>query len=131
MKRYQKYYKNLCELLNTEEIRGGKSLKLEVDQFMDLSVEALANYQQPEDSSSYTAVSLCHYGKQNGDMMRDPEVCFRIIPEAKEAIPCYFRNDYVGKEEFIPFGYRSKGLDQFCDVWFRNLKEQGFFDVNK
>jgi hypothetical protein len=24
------------------------------------------------------AISVCHYGEQNGDLMRDPEMCFEL-----------------------------------------------------
>ena len=46
------------------------------------------------------ALSLCHYGEQNGDAMRDPEMCFEMVIEdgrLKRFDPYYYRNDYVGR----------------------------------
>jgi hypothetical protein len=43
------------------------------------------------------ALSLCHYGEQNGDAMRDPEMCFEMEVEDgrfKEIHAYYYRNDY-------------------------------------
>jgi hypothetical protein len=53
------------------------------------------------------------------------------------ATPVYFRNDYVGVEHAtVPglFGdvpvkpQLQKDLDAFASLWFRNLREQGFFE---
>ena len=82
------------------------------------------------------ALSLCHYGEQNGDAMRDPEMCFEM--EIKDGRlkgigPYYYRNDYVGREEFAhdqDSGAVDTGMvgkqKEFADLWGRNLKEQGF-----
>ncbi len=49
------------------------------------------------------ALSICHYGEQNGDAMRDPEMCFEMEIEdgkVKEFHPYYYRNDYMGVEQW-------------------------------
>lgn len=129
MKRYRKYYEQLEVLAQRklESIMVGRhsSKKFEIEGYMPLSVEFVC-WQHPKDSEEHGCISLCHYGLQNGDMMRDPEVMFRIHAAEKEAIPCYYRQDYLGIEQMIPYGYRSKSLDSFCDMWLRNLDSQGF-----
>ena len=40
---------------------------------------------------------VTHYGEQNGDLMRDPEMCFEI--RDGELDPYFYRNDYVGVEQ--------------------------------
>ena len=82
------------------------------------------------------ALSLCHYGEQNGDAMRDPEMCFEMEIEdgtLKSIEPFYYRNDYVGREEFAhdqdngAVNTRTvQKQKEFADIWGRNLKEQGF-----
>lgn len=118
MKRYQRYYKYINQLILITDSNHSKLIN---DPWMPLSVECW------KEGPDKWIVSLCHYGEQNGDLMRDPEVCFRV--SEGHAVPCSFRNDYAGFDEIIPLGKRSVGLDQFCDKWFKNIKEQGFFDV--
>jgi hypothetical protein len=85
-------------------------------------------------------VSLCHYGEQNGDAMRDPEVVFEVtqLRGSFQADPIYYRNDYLGLEQFVKFerdgkSYTRPGLQadlrRFVRSWFTNLRQQGFFDV--
>ena len=43
------------------------------------------------------AISVCHYGEQNGDLMRDPEMCFELgFIDGLHLSDFYYRNDYVG-----------------------------------
>lgn len=42
--------------------------------FLDLVVEAL----DESGPLGLPAISVAHYGKQNGDPMRDPEMCFEV-----------------------------------------------------
>ena len=83
-------------------------------------------------------LSIAHYGKQNGDPMRDPEMCFELgKPVGSNVIldPYYFRNDYIGTEQWsrdIVRGHYVALLDlhrqheRFAAVWDRNLRLQGF-----
>ena len=81
------------------------------------------------------ALSICHYGEQNGDLMRDPEMCFEIEIEdglAKEFHPYYFRNDYAGFEQNAVAergridATMIRSQREFSEVWSRNLLDQGF-----
>jgi len=85
-------------------------------------------------------VSLCHYGEQNGDAMRDPDIVYEIQSHESGdlALPTSFRNDYAGLNQEVfdygadgkPTGVRAKlqkELIAFSATWFKNLNEQGFF----
>src|SRR5574337_350632 len=56
-------------------------LRLERDPFLPLVIERLGSL-----------ISIAHYGEQNGDLMRDPEVCFRFGSWE----PLSFQQDYIG-----------------------------------
>ena len=47
-------------------------------------------------------ISVAHYGKQNGDPMRDPEMLFEVCRDGSEFAfdPYYWRNDYLGIERY-------------------------------
>ena len=50
---------------------------------------------------STNAISVCHYGEQNGDLMHDPEICFeRGFADGPHLNAFYSRNDYVGVEQW-------------------------------
>src|ERR1700712_2919403 len=82
------------------------------------------------------ALSICHYGIQNGDLMRDPEMCFEVEVDNGKVTdfhPYYFRNDYAGVEQNAvnPDTRRIDRamictLDDFAVEWSRNLTTQGF-----
>ena len=90
------------------------------------------------------AVSVTHYGEQNGDLMRDPEMCFELQIQDGQIValmPYYYRNDYMGiEEQSVSEGQRSQDGEQtirvhlkqirqhgkFARLWDRNLKQQGF-----
>jgi hypothetical protein len=119
--RYEDNYKKLTELLPP----GQDHLRIKSDPYTPLVVERLSANQ----------VSLCHYGEQNGDPMRDPEVVF-VISDG-HAKPVYFRNDFIGVEHATAqdlFGDvpvkpdLQRDLDSFVSTWWRNIREQGFFE---
>jgi hypothetical protein len=77
-------------------------------------------------------LSLCHYGKCNGDLMRDPEMVF--YKQNDDWFPIYFRNDWMGSEEFsctITEGKlvvrnkdRQQSQAEFADLWLLNIEDQ-------
>ena len=117
----------------------GSSVQIENEPYMALSVENIGLGPR-----GLPALSVTHYGEQNGDLMRDPEMCFELDIEGntvKEFCPYYFRNDYVGKEQFsvVYHGHDAdnkptytidllmmKGQREFARTWDRNLAAQGF-----
>ena len=52
----------------------GLYLKIDNSPFMELVIEAV----DESGPCGLPAISVAHYGKQNGDAMRDPEMCFEV-----------------------------------------------------
>lgn len=95
--------------------------------FMPLSVEKIFTDALGEHWS------FTHYGEQNGDLMRDPEVIFILQKETGRVIPSYFRSDYLGKENYYvwlengkPYFHPQpqKDLTQFCNDWLIQINQQ-------
>jgi hypothetical protein len=109
--------------------------KINNDPFMPLVIESIG-----EGPHGFSAVSVCHYGEQNGDLMRDPEMCFEISNNG-EWYPYYFRNDYLHVEQEVYFKddqgrslmlpKLKRELEQFARQWSKNLKQQGFVEAAK
>ena len=55
----------------------GLYLKMDDALFMELVIEAV----DESGPRGLPALSVAHYGEQNGDAMRDPEMCFEIEPD--------------------------------------------------
>jgi len=87
------------------------------------------------------AISIAHYGEQNGDLMRDPEMCFELAKPVGSTIifdPYYWRNDYVGVEQFsraivrghyVALSQLHEQHQHFATAWDRNLDLQGFAEA--
>lgn len=80
--------------------------------------------------------SLAHYGEQNGDLMRDPEMTIAIDFDAGTIEPMTWRNDYLGRLDEV-YKHNAAGqllysqrlrtsLDEFLWMWLKNIREQGF-----
>ena len=130
MKSYQEFATHLDQLLG-----GVHAVRITVPGYMPLSVEEIGS-----SGDGYRLVSLCHYGEQNGDLMRDPDIVFLFhnVPDGAAAEPVSFRNDYLGIVQEV-YRYDEAGkrthvlptlkqdLTEFAESWFANLKDQGFF----
>ena len=71
--------------------------------------------------------SMAHWGKQNGDVMRDPDIELAYDRTTDEWTPVSFRNDYVGvlNDDLGPAMIAD--LEEFLrNTWLPNLVEQGF-----
>ena len=112
-------------------------LKIENPPYMALVIEAT-----PEPGPcGGPSISVAHYGEQNGDLMRDPEMCFELSkpPLCSLALSSfYFRNDYLGIEQWSRFVrdeqysvnselYRQH--EEFARMWDRNIRAQGFLEA--
>ena len=133
MKTYQQFAKRLVDLLGDSQ-----AVRITVPGFMPLSIEEIL----PTDDG-HRQISLVHYGTQNGDLMRDPEIVFELRAAGDEifAEPVYFRNDYAGVENFVYTTREERpgvtvrlvnprlknDLKSFAGMWIRNLRAQGFF----
>jgi hypothetical protein len=112
------------------------TIKILNEPFMPLCVEFIGNY--GPSGTGNECVSFCHYGEQNGDAMRDPEVIFEIVPKDGEnyLFAYNYRNDYAGFESDV---FANDTLDRalaneinaFALLWAENLTEQGFVTATR
>ena len=130
MKVYQAFARDLNHLLN-----DARAVRITVPGYMLLSVEEIGS-----SGDGYRLVSLCHYGEQNGDLMRDPDIVFLFhnVSDGATAEPVSFRNDYLGIVQEV-YRYDKTGrrthvvpslkqeLTEFAGSWFATLRDQGFF----
>ncbi len=130
MKHYKEFARHLDQLLG-----GVQAVRITVPGFMPLSIEEIG---ATEDG--HRLVSLCQYGEQNGDLMRDPDMVFLFhnAPDGAAAEPVSFRNDYLGLSQEV-YRYDEAGrrthvvpslkqeLKAFAESWFADLKDQGIF----
>lgn len=113
----------------------GLHLRIENPPFMALTIEAT----DESGPRGLPAISVCHYGEQNGDAMRDPEMMFELELAGGEHLdPFYWRNDYVGIEQwsrFITDGQYThhselhRQHEKFAKLWDKNLRFQGFAEA--
>ena len=129
MNTYQHFATVLTALLGPDT-----AVRLTVSGFMALSVEDIG-----QSADGNRLISICHYGEQHGDLMRDPDMVFEIHAwaDAPAAEPLSFRNDYMGLLQEV-YRYDDDGrkthvnprlkaeLTSFARIWFHNLKDQGF-----
>ena len=117
------------------DIRGGlealkqRPIRLEVPGFMRLVIEHVGTGPRGGE-----LVSVAHYGEQNGDLMRDPEVVFEVA--AGQWQPVSIQQDYLGSyREAVFVGEDGKvyvrpaevrDIQAFARMWDRNIKAQGF-----
>lgn len=81
---------------------------------MDLTIEKVRSNE----------ISVAHYYKQRGDLMRDPEIVYRV--EDGEWIPVEYTQDpgiYQRDETGLP------SVEDFAETWDENLRRQGFLQV--
>ncbi len=126
---YRDFATHLDQLLD-----GHSAVRITVSGYMPLSVEEIGI-----DGEGHRLVSLCHYGEQNGDLMRDPDIVFMFqdTPSGSIAEPVSFKNDYLGLDQEV-YRYDDTGtrthldttlksqLREFAQIWLANLNEQGF-----
>lgn len=110
---------------------GKQAVRISVGGYMPLSVERIGR-----DADGNPLVSIMHFGIQEGDVMRDPELVFSLHEGMAE--PIEFRNDYLGVHQEV-YEYDGNGLRThvrprlkkellaFSGIWFKNLRDQGFF----
>lgn len=134
MRKINQEAKGVFDTLTEGLTKIGDHRKIENGAFMPLCIEVIGEVEINNDLQALE-ISFCHYGEQNGDLMRDPEMNFIVI--SGNYYPSYFRNDYVGVEEFSLFyddlgkleGIKPKTQRQhaiFAGQWALNLREQGF-----
>jgi hypothetical protein len=110
-------------------------LRIENPPYMALVIEAT----DESGPCGLPTLSVAHYGEQNGDAMRDPEMVFELgFAGGAHLNPFYFRNDYPAVEQwsrFIQDGnycYHTQLHQQhetFAKLWDKNLRQQGFAEA--
>lgn len=128
-------------ILHLIEAAGGLGkrphIAIENPPWMRLVVESL-----PEPGpSGEPVISVAHYGVQNGDLMRDPEMLFEVVREGEgtNLWPFYFRNDYVAVEQWsrrqdssgnmICQPALTREFEEFAKLWDANLVAQGYLQA--
>ena len=116
--------------------RPETTVKIENPPYMSLTVENIGLGPR-----GLPALSICHYGELNGDLMRDPEMCFELsnpLGMGWILAPYYFRNDYMGVEQYSRnregenYVFVRDLLHQhesFARTWDKNIRAQGFVEA--
>lgn len=122
-----------------ERLGNEQYIKLTSEEFMPLHFEFIG-----EVVTNYgvcNAFSLMHSFIQNGDLMRDPEMCFLHFTDDpgnvfKGLFPYTYQLDAIGVyQEAIKFHQfchmdidlcLQEQLSDFANLWLANVKDQGF-----
>jgi hypothetical protein len=123
----------LIQKLNTDD-----HIKIESTSFMPLTLEFLHNVEM--ETGVGKLYSLSHTYVQNGDLMRDPEMCFIVVAGQNgihtSIYPQMYQLDSMGLYEesvhldgtkvtgFIPIWQASHCA--FANMWLKNILAQGF-----
>ena len=107
-------------------------VKIENPPYLPLVIEAV----DESGPLGLPALSVAHYGEQNGDVMRDPEMCFELgLAGGEHLIPYSWRNDYVAVEQisraiirdhYVALLELQEQHEKFAATWDHNLQAQGY-----
>ena len=110
-------------------------LKIENPPYMELVIEAT----DESGPCGLPSLSVAHYGEQNGDLMRDPEMCFELgFAGGTHLNSFYWRNDYAGIEQWSRFIREGSYCyhtqlhaqhERFAKTWDNNLRQKGFAEA--
>ncbi len=109
-----------------EGIESGKST-LNTAAIMDLNYDFLG-----KDAKGQYSIALAHYYKQNGDMVPDPDMQIRVMPDTKMAEALSYQDIYGFQEIYSERDGKEtvdlrlkKDLNGFLKTWLGNLIQQG------
>ena len=113
----------------------GLYLKIDNPPFMELVIEAM----DESGPCGLPAISVAHYGEQNGDAMRDPEMCFELgFAGGPHLLAFYYRNDYAGIEQWSRYIREGQYVfhiqlhrehERVAALWDKNLNAQRFIEA--
>jgi hypothetical protein len=124
-------------LMEAGESEPGFHLHIDNPPWMPLDIEDILT----SGPNGLPTFSVAHYGKQNGDPMRDPEMLFEVRRDGSELTfdPYYWRNDYLGIERYSSFRDDEHKLftlanlkrqhEEFARLWDNNLRTQGYYEA--
>lgn len=137
----QQATKIFCKLL--KRLNRQQHLKLQADEFMPLTLEQIDEHITTPWGEG-KLYSLSHHYVLNGDLMRDPEICFIVVDNRNEEkefemigiYPQMYQQDNLGLYEesvriengklttFIKTWQHSHC--SFANLWLANIAKQGF-----
>jgi hypothetical protein len=115
-------------------VHTGKSVKDPKGGLMDLHFDYLG-----KDKKGNYLIALSHYFKQNGDLVPDPDMQIRILPEMKVAEAMTYQDQFGHQEIYPDKGdgkeyvdlRRKRELNKFLSQWLSNIIRQGHkIDLN-
>lgn len=116
---YEQNYQILEEIFG-DLAKLPEYVKLQSGGFMDLNMDNLGN----------NRIALSHNYKQNGDLIPDPDMEIRILPELKAVEALTYQDTYGYQTVYHGSGrvdIRAKQkLNVFLSHWLKNLRAQGF-----
>eukprot|EP01132_Coremiostelium_polycephalum_P013316 gene13316-16233_t len=98
-----------------DSLNGQQHRKILNDPYMSLTLEMVGQYIETPWGLA-NLYSLCHYYKQNGDLMQDPEMCFFSIDSRGD-----FKADY-SKIVIAPYMYQNASIGYQESVRMENQK---------
>ena len=120
-------YKALAPFLETVNASAEEHVTFTAAGYMPLSIEKLYS------DNGLPVYSMMHWTTQNGDLMRDPDMTFRVDHATGTVEPLTFQNDFMGmyQEVYLDDGKRYRprlrtDLDNFLWQWLKNIKEQKY-----
>jgi hypothetical protein len=130
MKTLNKQASKVMDVL-VASMNGGDHVKIANNKsksIMPVVVERLESY------LIGTRYSVAHYYTQNGDAMRDPEMCFMHTTRG-DWIPLYFLQDNIGceqesvwyddiQERWLVKPRMQADHAKFANMWMKNIKDQ-------
>lgn len=126
---YERNFDRLVKLgiINEKgELQFKDALKLKSGAYMDLNLDYLGKDEQG------IIIAMAHNFEQNGDIMADPDMQVRIIPEMHSIEALTYQLDSMGiYQEVYPDANHvnpkvKKELNAFLETWLKNLIAQGF-----
>lgn len=126
---YERNFDRLVKLgiINEKgELQFKEALKLKSGAYMDLNLDYLQKDEQGE------IIAMAHNYEQNGDIMANPDMQIRIIPEMHSIEALTYQLDSMGiYQEVYPEPNKvnpkvKKELNAFLETWLKNLIVQGF-----
>ena len=96
---------------DTEQMEINENYTIESETYEDLTIEKIDD----------DLISVAHYYKQRMDLMRDPEIVFRI-EESGDWTPIEYQQDPGIYQRDLS----GLSLNGFVEQWDKNLENQGF-----